>query len=82
MPKLGRKAPVVAEAFKQRLFTVTKTHQMCSCLAIDQALEQNNAMVKDDRGAVGLTENVSALCRCMLFSPEMAWLVNKFEECI
>ena len=34
-------------------------------------------MVKDDRGAVGLTENVSALCRCMLFSPEMAWLVNK-----
>ena len=71
MGELGRKVPAVAEALKQGLFTVTKTHQICSCIAIDQAYKQNNAMVKDDRGAVGLTASARALCRCMLSSPEI-----------
>ena len=71
MGELGRKAPAVAEAFKQGLFTVTNTHQICSCIAINQAHKQNDAMVKDDTGAVCLTENARALCRCMLSSPEM-----------
>ena len=53
MRELDSKAPAVAEAFKQGLFTVTKTRRRFSCIAIDQAHEQNNAMVKDDRGAVG-----------------------------
>ena len=72
MGEVGRKAPAVAEAFKQPLFTaVTKTHQICSCIAIDQAYKQNDAVFKDDRGAVGLTENARALCRCMLSSREI-----------
>lgn len=48
-------------------------------MAIDQAHEQNNAMVKGDGGAVGLTENPNALRRWMLSGPEMARLVNEFE---
>ena len=65
-----------------RELTVTKTRRRFSCIAIDQAHEQNNAMVKDDGGAVGLTENASALRRWMLSGPEMARLVNEFEACI
>ena len=79
MCELDKKAPEVAEAFKQGLFTVTKTTQRFSAIAIDQAHEQNNAMVKGDGGAVGLTENASALRRWMISGPEMARLVNEFE---
>jgi len=45
----------------------------------DQAHEQNNAMVKGEGGAVGLTENPNALRRWMLSGPEMLRLVNEFE---
>ena len=41
---------------------------------------ENNAMVKDDGGAVGLTENASALRRWMLSVPEMARLVNELRR--
>lgn len=55
---------------------------MFSALAIDHAHEQNNASVKGDGGAVGLTENPSALRRWMVSGPEMAclhdWRVREF----
>ena len=79
MRELEKKAPGVAEAFKQGLFTVRKTTRRFSAIAIDQAHEQNNAMVKGDGGAIGLTENDSALRRWMISGPEMARLVNEFE---
>ena len=61
MGNLGKKAPGVAEAFKQGLFTIAKTDARFSAIAIDQAHKQNNAMVKGEGGTVGLTENPSAL---------------------
>lgn len=79
MLDLGEKAPGVAEAFKQGLFTIAKTDVRFSAIAIDQAHEQNNAMVKGERGAADLTENPSALRRWML--SEMARLVNEFYTC-
>ena len=72
MRELHKKAPQVEEAFKEGLFTVVKTRRRFSAIAIDQAHEQNNAMVKGDGGAVGLTENSNALRRWMLSGPEMA----------
>ena len=42
-------------------FVVKKTAQRFSAIAIDQRDEQNNTAVKDDGGAVGLTENPAAL---------------------
>ena len=60
-------------------FTVRKTGRKFSAMAIDQAHEQNNAMVKGDGGAVGLTENPSALRRWMISGPEIARIVNEFE---
>ena len=43
--------------FQNGGFTINKTGNPFSEMAIDQAHEQNNAMVKGDGGAVGLTEN-------------------------
>ena len=58
---------------------VRKSTRYFSRIPIDQAHEQNNAMAKGGGGAVGLTENASALRRRMVFGPEVATLVNKFE---
>ena len=46
---------------------------------IDQAHEQNSAMVKGDGGTIGLTKNPGALCRWMMSGPEIGRLVNEFE---
>ena len=61
-------------------FTVKTTSHVFSNLAIDQAHEQNNAVVKDDGGAVGLTECPAALQRWMVSDPEMARVINDFER--
>ena len=46
-------------------FTVNTTTRMFSNLAIDQTHDQHNAVVKDDGGAVGLTECSATLKRWM-----------------
>ena len=56
-----------------------KTTHVFSGVAIDQAHEQNNASVKGDGGAVGLTENPAALRRWKVSGPEMAHLIGEFE---
>lgn len=47
-----------------------------SSIPIDQAHEQNNACIKGDGGAVGLTDNPSALRRWMVAGPEVARVKN------
>ncbi len=42
--------------------------------------EQENAKVKGDGGAVGLTENPAALRRWMIAGPEIARVINEFER--
>ena len=49
-------------------------------MPIDQAHEQNNAIVKGSGGAVGLTENPSAFKKWMVAGPEQARLTTEFEE--
>ena len=58
---------------------LSRNQHTCSGIAIDQAHEQNNASVKGDGGAVGLTENLAALQRWMVSGPEMARLIGDFE---
>ena len=60
-------------------FTVKKTPHAFSALAIDQAHEQNNASVKGDGGAVGLTDNPAAFRRWMVSGPEMARVIAEFQ---
>ena len=45
-------------------------------MAIDQAHEQNNAMVKGDGGAVGLTENPNAADGCYQAQRWQGWLMS------
>jgi hypothetical protein len=45
-----------------------------NCCAIDQAHEQNNAIVKGDGGAIGLTEDPAALRRWMVAGPKISRL--------
>ena len=79
MRSLDQMVPHVASEIKKGLFTMNKSLKRFSSISIDQAHEQNNAMVKGEGGAVGLTENPNALRRWMLSGPEMARLVNEFE---
>ena len=82
MYRLQDFAPDVALHFKQGKFVVNKTSKPFSSIPIDQAHEQNNALVKGEGGAVGLTENPSALRRWMVSGPEMARVINEFEASI
>ena len=69
---------VFAEFLKGN-FVVKKTAHRFSAIAIDQGYEQNNAAVKDDGGAVDLTESPAALKRWMVSGPEMARVIGEFE---
>ena len=46
---------------------------------MDQAHEQNNAVIKGDGGAVGLTEDPGALWRWMVAGPELSHLIAGYE---
>ncbi len=81
MVTLAEKHPAIHQDFISGKFTVNKTGRNFSNIALDHAHEQNNACVKGDGGAVGLTtQNVTALQRWMVAGPEMARLINEFQE--
>ncbi|KAG0708495.1 hypothetical protein GWK47_023998 [Chionoecetes opilio] len=79
MVSLKQLHPDVYAEFLKGNFVVKKSKRAFSAVAIDQAHEQNNASVKGDGGAVGLTENPAALRRWMVSGPEMARLIQEFE---
>ena len=57
-----------------------KTKRPFSSIAIDQAHEQNNKVVKGDGEAVGLLQNPKALLRWMVGGPELARVIGEFED--
>ena len=71
--------PQLAQEFKAGNFVVHKTNRHFSALALDQAHEQANATIKADGGAIGLTEDPSALRRWMVAGPEVSRLVSLYE---
>ena len=60
-------------------WVVQKTHNRFSAMPIDQAHEQDNALVKGSGGALGLTENPMSFRKWMLAGPEQARLLTEFE---
>ena len=64
--------PFMAQEFKNGHFAVHKTEKRFSAIAIDQAHEQNNKIIKGDGDAIGLTEDPSALKRWMVAGPEIS----------
>ena len=71
--------PQLAKEFQMGNFAVHKSGQEYSAMSIDQAHEQANAVVKGDGGAIGLTEDPSALRRWMVAGPEVSHLVSQYE---
>ena len=61
-------------------WVLSKTSNKFSAIPIDQAHEQENALVKGSGGCIGLTENPAAFRRWMLSAPELARLKKQFEE--
>ena len=82
MVNLEKVHPYTAVEFNKGNFTVHKTRQVFSSMPIDQAHEQNNATVKGEGGAVGLTQSPEALRRCMVSGPEVARMTTEFEASI
>ena len=56
-----------------------RTTRSVSGMALDQAPEQLNTLVKGEGGAVGLTENVAALRRWIVAGPEISHMIQEFE---
>lgn len=82
MCELPVKHPVVFQQFTSGSFVVHKTKRPFSSIALDHAHEQENASIKGDGGAVGLTENPAALRRWMISGPETARMIEGFEEAV
>ena len=80
MGMLRDKLPGIFAEFCKGKFTVNKTQRPFSRMALDESHEQNNACVKGDGGAVGLTGNSSALLRWMVSGPEMARIIGEFHS--
>lgn len=80
MRLLSSTHPDVYEHFMKGAFVVHKTAKLFSSIALDHAHEQENAIVKGDGGAVGLTENPAALRRWMIGGPELSRMVQEFEK--
>ena len=80
MAELANKHPDVFTEFSNGHFTVQKTKRMFSAIPLDQAHEQNNAYVKGDGGAIGLTDNATALRRWMVAGPDVARVIVEFEN--
>ena len=80
MLTLEDKHPALYQEFCSGGFAVKKTNRPFSAIALDHAHEQNNALVKGDGGAVGLTDNPSALRRWMVAGPELSTMIQEFEK--
>ena len=80
MVQLQLKHPEIHIKFQSGHFTVQKSQRKFSLIALDQSHEQENAKVKGDGGAVGLTESDPALRRWMISGPEVARAVQEFRD--
>jgi len=80
MVNLPNNHPEIYRQFKKGNFTVQKTKNVFSALAIDKCYEQVNELIKQDSGTVGLTENPQALDRWMVANPEISCVFLAFKK--
>lgn len=72
--------PVGVQEDLEKHWVVVKGSRRFSAIPIDQAHEQENAKVKGNGGAIGLTEQPEALKRWMIAGPEQARVLTSFEN--
>ena len=80
MASLHETHPDIYIQFVNGNFVIRKSHRRFSAISTDQAHEQNNALVKGEGGAIGLTENPQAFLRWMVAGPEIARVITEFEK--
>ena len=68
---LEQKYPGVYQEFQSGKYVVFKSSRTFSAIAIDQAHEQANAVIKGEGGAIDVTEDPSALRRWVVAGPEV-----------
>ena len=73
-------APSLFKHFLDGHFTVKKTNNNFSNIAIDQAHDQNNKLVKIDGGAVGILDSPRALLKWAVVTPEISSKDEEHEE--
>lgn len=78
--QLRHEAPDVWREFQNGLFVTQKTSHRFSMMAHDHMHEQLNTVLKGDGGIIGITENDAALKRWMISGPEMARIIQEFQE--
>ena len=79
MTMLPTAHPDVYQKFCSGAFVVHKSSHAFSAIALDHAHEQENASIKGDGGAVGITESPAALRRWMIGGPELSRMINEYE---
>ena len=72
--------PSVYEEFVKDNLVVQKSPHMFSTMAIDQAHEQMNDIIKGDGGIIGITVNTSALIQWITAGIEIARTIEDFEN--
>ena len=80
MAELKEKHPCIAREFSNGKFCVQRSVNKFSAISLDQAHEQMNDKLKGDGGMIGLTENSNGLRRWMVSGPEVARIVQEFED--
>ena len=78
MLTLDERHPQIAKAFHDGKFVVHKSNRDFSGMAIDQAHEHANAVIKGGGGAIAITEDASALRRWMVAGPAVSQLVSQY----
>ncbi|KAK3753947.1 hypothetical protein RRG08_006327 [Elysia crispata] len=79
---LSEKHPDVYQQFKLGKFVVAKSKNNFSLISVDQGHEQNNAVLKDDGGIIGLTQDSDALVKWTISGPETVRVIAEFEKSI
>ncbi|CAE1329775.1 unnamed protein product [Acanthosepion pharaonis] len=74
MLPLEQKHPQLAQEFQSGNFVVHESSRQLPAVAMGQAHEQVHAVIKSNEGAIGVTEDQSALRRWMIAAPEVTWL--------
>ena len=74
MSSLSQTHPDVAKEFQQGKFVVAKSQRKFSFIAVDHCHEQNNGVMKDEGGIIGLTQDANSLLRWAVVGPELVSL--------
>ena len=79
MVTLQEKNKKIYDELVQGNFVVHDSFRRFSDIALDQAHEHNNCLIKSDGGVIGITENESALLCWMTSSPAICQLIQIFS---